>query len=76
MTPRIKSGQLVTVTPLGDALPVVGDVVLCRMPGGTEYLHNVTAAHGDRFLIANNKGHANGWTTLDRVFGRLTRVDP
>lgn len=75
MTPKIASGDLVEVRPVGDALPSKGDVVLCRV-GGAEYLHNVSAIQGDRFQISNNHGHVNGWVNRDRIFGVLTAVNP
>ncbi len=71
MTPRIKSGQVVTVVPLGkDENPAKGDVVLCKVKGA-HYLHLVKAIAGDRFLIANNHGHENGWTERANIFGKL-----
>lgn len=80
MQPRIESGQLVTVAPRyadGQFYQiVVGDVVLCKVDG-RQWLHLVTAIGSDgRYQISNNKGHVNGWTTDQNVFGVLTRVEP
>lgn len=70
MMPRIKSGQLCTVSPCPIADLGVGDVVLCRVKG-RDLLHLVKAiGHGGLVLIGNNKGHTNGWTS--KVFGRLS----
>jgi len=33
MSGKIESGQLVTVAPLGEREPVVGDIVLCKVNG-------------------------------------------
>jgi hypothetical protein len=71
MTGRVNDGQLVTVEPLGTP-PVVGEVVLCKV-NGSEYLHLVKAVNGTRYLIGNNKGGTNGWTS--QVFGRLVKVE-
>lgn len=71
MTGRVNDGQLVTVEPLG-APPVVGEVVLCKV-NGSEYLHLVKAVNGTRYLIGNNRGGTNGWTS--QVFGRVVKVE-
>lgn len=68
MTPRIKSGQEVTVVPVASAVDV-GDVVLCRVRGRA-YLHIVTAIEGARFQIGNNHGRINGWIVAAAIFGR------
>lgn len=75
MTPRIQSGQEVTISPVPKATPEhikEGDVVFCKVRGNY-YVHLVKKIRrGDRpgdwlFLIGNNHGHTNGWTRL--VFG-------
>lgn len=73
MTGKIESGQLVTVVPLVDRMPRVGDIVLCKV-NGTQYLHLVKAVSGERFQIGNNRGRINGWTSLRNIFGICTRV--
>ena len=75
MVGRIESGQLCTVAPLGDRVPVVNEIVLCRVKGA-QYLHLVKAIQGDRFQIGNNRGGINGWITARQIFGRLTAVQP
>jgi hypothetical protein len=76
MVPIVHSGQLVTVEPLNERVPQVGDVVLCKV-NGRQMLHKVTAVGSDgRFQISNNHGYVNGWTTLKNVFGILTQVEP
>lgn len=73
MQPRIESGQLCKVEPLGETLPAVGDIVLCKVKG-KQYLHLVTAIKGDQFQISNNKNFVNGWITSNSIFGRLVSV--
>lgn len=75
MTPKIRSGQLCTVSPVDPAALAVGDVVLCRV-GRAEYLHLVKAIRDGRFLIGNNRGGINGWIGAQGIFGRLVRVEP
>jgi len=74
MQPRIESGQLVTVKP--GLVPLVGDVVLCKVDG-RQWLHLVTAIGSDgRYQISNNKGHINGWCQQHNVFGVVVMVEP
>lgn len=77
MQPRIESGQLVTVVPIGDFADIrQGDIVLCKVEG-QQYLHLVSAIGSDgRFQISNNKGHVNGWTTAKNIFGLVVAVEP
>jgi hypothetical protein len=69
MEPLIRSGQVVTVEPIGERPIQVGDVVLCRVRGA-HYLHLVKAIQGDRYLIGNNRGRINGWAGHRAIYGR------
>lgn len=71
MTPLIKNGEECTVSPDLKDLKI-GDVVLCKV-NGNEYLHLLKAIKGNQFLIGNNHGKINGWTT--QVFGKLIKVN-
>lgn len=74
MTPKIKSGQLCTVEPLG-AAPETGDVVLCLVRS-SYYLHLVKAVDAARgFQIGNNHGGINGWVNRTHIYGRLVKVE-
>jgi hypothetical protein len=76
MAPRIRSGDLCTVQPLGESSPIrAGDIVLCRVRGA-EYLHFVKAIQGDRFQIGNNRGGINGWIGRSGIFGKLVGIEP
>lgn len=74
MSPRILSGALVRLEPLGERPPAVGEVVLVRV-SGTVYLHLVKAVNAGRVQIGNNRGRINGWTGVDKVYGRAVRID-
>ena len=74
MKPRIKSGQLCTVSPVDPLELEVDNIVLCRVRGN-EYLHLVKAIQGQRFQIGNNRGKINGWVGPNSIFGKLERVD-
>lgn len=75
MTPIIKSGQLVTVTPCKTEEIEIGSIALCIVKG-SHYLHLVkNISSGDRFLIGNNKGGINGWIDRENIFGLLLSVE-
>jgi hypothetical protein len=78
MRGKIDSGQLVTVEPISSFYALrIGDIVLCRI-AGHQYLHLIkqTDPPTKRVLIENNRGRENGWTTFDKVYGRVTKVEP
>lgn len=52
-----------------------GDIVLARV-AGTVCLHLVSALDParKRAQISNSRGHVNGWTGYDRVFGMCVAV--
>jgi hypothetical protein len=72
MTPIIKSGQPIVLSPVSHDELSVGDVVLAKV-NGHWYIHKLTAIGDDgRYQISNNHGHVNGWTR--RVYGRVTEI--
>lgn len=89
MVGKIDSGQLCTVEPVDPEQIKTGDIVLCKV-GRAEYLHLVKAVRPARqcstgrcgpkrstrsaFLIGNNKGGTNGWTT--NIYGKCVKVEP
>lgn len=72
MTPLIKSGQRIVLSPVALNEIKKGDVVLAKV-NGRYYIHKVTAL-GDngKVQISNNHGHVNGWTF--RVYGKVTEI--
>ena len=72
MAPRIESGQLVTIEPIGNHEIKKRSIVLAKVKGKF-YLHLVKQINGPRYLIANNKGRENGWTA--QIFGIVTNVE-
>ena len=72
MLPLIKSRQPVELTPCTYEQTKVGDIVYCKVQGNY-YTHFVKAVDPKRgCLIANNKGHVNGWTK--NVYGKVTKI--
>lgn|SRR6266568_7153270 len=81
MTPRIRSGQRVTVEPIQPSLIKTGDmgegdVVLARVRGVLR-LHLITAVDDAKFRvqISNAHGHINGWCGYDKVYGICVAVE-
>jgi len=75
MTPRIKSRQKCTYSPVKTPDDVkVGDAVFCKV-GGNYYTHLITAVRGDQYQIGNNHGHVNGWITLNNIFGKVILIE-
>lgn len=75
MTPRLISGEEVTVKKVAAAQVRVGDAVYAKVKG-TYYLHLLTAIDEtkDRYQISNNHGHVNGWVAGKNVFGVLVKI--
>jgi hypothetical protein len=73
MSGKVESGQLCTVQPVNGDL-ISGDIVLCKV-AGKQYLHLIKAIQGDRYQIANNKGHINGWVGRNCIFGKLVKIE-
>lgn len=72
MTPIIKSGQRIVLSPVLASEVEVGDAVLAKVKG-RYFIHKVTAIGDDgRFQISNNHGHVNGWTR--QVYGKVTQI--
>jgi len=75
MTPKIKSGQQITIEPLNNRELEKGDIVFCKV-NGNEYVHLVKAirSNGAEVLIGNNHGKINGWTHITNVYGIVVKI--
>lgn len=73
MSGRIDSGQLVSVSPITDtSVLAINDIVLCSV-AGKQFLHIIKAKRGNQFLISNNRGHINGWTSS--IYGLVINIE-
>ena len=71
MLPIIKSGSLLEFTRQQEY--EVGDIVFCKVRGRYIDAHKITKIQPNRgYMIANNKGHENGWTKT--IYGKATEV--
>lgn len=72
MRPLIQSGSKLTFRKTDDYQK--GDVVLSKVKGRWIDAHKIVKVDSKgRYLIANNHGYENGWTT--QVFGRVIAVN-
>jgi hypothetical protein len=75
MSGRIESGQLCTIASILTSFDLkVGDIVLCKVKG-KEYLHLIKAINNKRYQIGNNKGHINGWISINSIYGKLIKIE-
>ena len=77
MTPAIRDGDVITVSPLKDLMPRRGDVLAFRHPDRPQMLvHRVLHAKGrtisSRATIALT---ADGWVPAENILGLITRVE-
>ena len=76
MSGKIESGQLVTLEPVTEVMELAkGDIVLCKV-NGKEYLHLISARLHNRYQIANNRGHVNGWIGRGAIYGKCIQIEP
>jgi hypothetical protein len=80
MEGRVSSGQLCTVSPIGDRILKKDDVVLCTVRINQKehiYLHLIKdiSTADEMYLIGNNKGRINGWIHKQFIHGILTKVE-
>jgi len=72
MLPKIKSGGLITFEKREEY--GVGDIVFSKVKGRYIDAHQITKVDArGRYLISNNHGWDNGWTTT--IFGKAVMVE-
>ena len=72
MMPIIKSGSLLTFKAFDTY--EIGDVVFCCVRGRYIDAHKITKLDANKgYMIANNKGHENGWTR--QVYGKVIKIN-
>jgi signal peptidase I len=77
MTPAIRDGDVITVSPLNDLMPRRGDVVAFRHPERPQMLvHRVLHAQDKKYFIkGDNCPDADGWVPAENILGLITRVE-
>lgn len=78
MAPFIRDGDLITVSPIQEALPGIGDVVaFVRPETGNLVVHRIVATHGAARSLQGDSGPAcpDGIIPPENLLGRVTRVE-
>lgn len=76
MEPKIKSGQLVTISPVFPENLKKDDIVFCKV-NGNYYIHlikEIKFSNKLYFQIGNNKNRINGWTSEDKIYGKVIDI--
>ncbi len=78
MTPFIKDGDVITVSPLSDALPRLGDVVAFIHPEMERLIvHRMVGQNGNYFLVRgdNTSSVTNDLIPKENILGCTTKVE-
>lgn len=77
MSPLIKDGDILTVSPLFRSAPALGEVVAFTDPlTGRLLVHRVIAKKGQAYLIKGDRVRGpDGVIGLDNILGRLTGIE-
>ena len=77
MTPAIRDGDYITLSPLGEMIPGRGDVLAFRHPDRPQLLvHRVLRGKGKcYFCKGDNCSDADGWVPAKNFLGLVTRVE-
>lgn len=77
MTPAIRDGDVITVSPLGDSMPRRGDVVAFRHPERPQMLiHRVLHTREKNYYIkGDNSPEGDGWIPAENILGIITNVE-
>jgi SOS-response transcriptional repressor LexA len=72
MMPILKSGSLMTFEPRENY--EIGDIVFCKVKGRFVDAHKIIKKDINKgYLIANNRGHENGWTKI--IYGKAVKAE-
>ncbi len=78
MAPFIRDGDVITVSPLQNGLPGVGDVIAFARPEtGNLVVHRVVARRGTDSLVQGDSmpEYTDGMIPAENLLGRVTRVE-
>lgn len=77
MSPFIRDGDVVTVSPLFDATPHLGDVIAVIQPGtGRLIIHRVVGGKGSSYITkGDNIVKEDGLVSIENILGFVTKVE-
>lgn len=78
MSPFIKDGDKLTIVPISQVTPGVGDVVACTCSQLQKLIvHRIVSSDGMSFLLKgdNSLRQPDGWFTKEKIIGVVTRIE-
>ncbi|MCJ7483235.1 MAG: S26 family signal peptidase [Thermodesulfovibrionales bacterium] len=77
MTPAIRDGDIVTVSPLKEIMPRRGDVLAFRHPERPQMLvHRVLHTMARKYFVkGDNCPEADGWIPAENILGLISKVE-
>lgn len=77
MYPFIRDGDIIVISPLGRAVPRLGDVVACLRPNADRFtVHRILQKQRSSFLIrGDNSPCDDGWFARESILGRVVQVE-
>ncbi len=76
MQPIMTTGDTLCIRKVAASKLRKGDAVFCKVHSSV-FVHLISAvdSKNERFLIANNRGHANGWCNASGIYGLCVKVN-
>ena len=76
MHPFIQSNDVITLSPYGNNLPCMGDIVAYQNPCSDSLMvHRVVGMRADKYYIAGDNNHKSiDIVPLENIFGRVTQI--
>lgn len=71
MTPLIFTNSICTFQKQDEY--EIGDIVFCKVKGRYIQAHLIKGKQDGKYLIANNHGHINGWTS--QIYGKVIDIE-
>ena len=78
MTPFIRDGDIITITPIQDQRLVLGDIVAFTRPAENRLVvHRIVNRHGSDFMIQGDcaPDHPDGVIPVSNLLGRVVRIE-
>ena len=78
MTPFIRDGDIITITPIQDKRPVLGDIVAFIRPTENRLVvHRIVNLHGSDFMIQGDcaPDHPDGVIPAGNLLGKVARIE-
>jgi len=77
MSPFIRDGDVITIAPLGNKKPAIGEIFAFLHPGsGILLVHRVVGRRNSGYLVQgdNTGGRTDGRVPIEKFLGRVTQI--